>query len=283
MIVATHLNAGARTGARLVRDDADRLALLEGLRETVGPLLAYCVMATHLHAVVEGDPESARSRAMPAFVSYTRSFNARHGLRGTLLRGRPELFGKADSAALAKAVSYVHQNPMSTEPPLVAREVDFDWSSARAFAGLARDRFVDTERARLLLGLYLRRITLEHPALAGLEQAFVPCATPARILSAVAATLRVLPADMASPRRSPELVAARAVYVTLGRLESYSDRQLARPLGRSRTRTCELSADPDMEAVRMARTLLRDSGLATRVRAFAGVDHVTAPTEPSAV
>jgi hypothetical protein len=281
MIVATHLIAGARSGAVLVKDDADRLALLEWLHATVGRVLAYCVMNTHFHVVIEGDPATTRDRAAPAFRSYTRSFNARHGLKGTLLRGRPEPFGKADSIALAKAIDYVHENPISTKPPIVPREVDFEWSSARAFTGLARDRFVDPERARVLLGVDARRIALEHPELAGLEPAMAPCATPGRILSAAAATLRVLPADMASGRRSPELAAARAVYVALGRLESYCDGQLARPLGRSRARTCELSADPDMEAVRMARTLLRDSGLATRIRAFA--DQGTAPMEVSAV
>ncbi len=68
----------------------------------------------------------------------------------------------------------------------------------------------------------------------------------------------MLVTDLASPRRSPELQAARAVYVTLGRLESYSDGQLAGLLGRSRRWTSELAADPDLGAVRMARTLFRD-------------------------
>jgi hypothetical protein len=282
-MIATHLIAGARSGAVLVRDDADRLALLELVRETVGQVLAYCVMDTQLHVVIEGDPATTRERAAPAFRSYTRSFNTRHGFKGTLLRGRPEPFGKVDSIALAKAIDYVHENPISTKPPIVPREVDFEWSSARAFTGLARDRFVDPDRARVLLGVHARRIALEHPELAGLEQAVAPCATPARILSAAAATLRVLPADMASARRSPELAAARAIYVTLGRLESYCDGQLARPLGRSRTRTCELSADPDMDAVQMARTLLRDPGFATRIRAFAGVEQGSLQKEMTAV
>jgi hypothetical protein len=268
MIIATHLNTGARAGAVLVTDDADRLALLERLREAFGPLLGYCVMNTHLHAVIEGDPSVTRPRAVSALFSYTRSFNVRHGLKGTLLRGPPELFAKGNTVALARSISYGHENPKETKTPLVAREIEFEWSSARAFAGLARDRFVDPERARLLLGADTRRIALECPDMADLEPALTPCATPARILAAASAVMRVLPADVASTQRSPEITAARRVYVALGHLESYSDQQLAGTIERSRQRTAELGVDPDMGAVRMARTLLRDPGLAASVRAM---------------
>jgi hypothetical protein len=219
---ATHIIAGAHSRARLVLDDLDRMDLLERLREGLGVFLAYCVMDTHLHVVVEKPPATVRPLAETVLLAYTRAFNRRHGFRGTLLRARPEPFEKLNSRELARAISYVHENPL--EPRRLAREVDFEWSSARAFAGLARDRFVDIGRARSLLGAEVRWIALESPALLELVPLETPLAAPETILGAAAAVFRVHVDDLVSSGRSSELRAARSVYVTVGRFESYSDR-----------------------------------------------------------
>src|SRR5579883_3605787 len=142
-MLTTHLTGGACRSERLVRDDDDRLSLLEHLRAELGPLLAYCVMDTHVHLVAEGAAAAVQPRGDAALHAYARVFNRRHGRRGTLLRGHVETFEKRDAVELARAIRYTHKNPLQTTPPLATRAVDFEWSSARAFAGLARDGFVD--------------------------------------------------------------------------------------------------------------------------------------------
>ncbi|HZV01883.1 MAG TPA: hypothetical protein VFF73_34545 [Planctomycetota bacterium] len=265
-MLTTHLTGGACRSERLVRDDVDRFSLLEHLRAELGPLLAYCVMDTHVHFVAEGAAEKLQPLADAALHAYARAFNRRHGRRGPLLRGRAAPLEKRDAVELARTIYYTHKNPLDTTPPLVKRPVDHEWSSARAFVGLARDRFADPARARRLMGDEVRRITIASPALADTRPVPAPRATPDTILAAAAAVLRVLPAECASARRSPALREARAVYVTLGRLESYTDRQLAPALGRSRQRTSELAEDPDFDAVRMARTLFIDPLLRATLR-----------------
>jgi hypothetical protein len=65
---------------------------------------------------------------------------------------------------------------------------------------------------------------------------------------------------------APDVIAARAVYVALGRLEGFLDAHLAAPLGRTRRRVTQIAGGPvDHTGVRIARTLLRVPALRARL------------------
>jgi hypothetical protein len=262
-----HLNAGARGSTGLVLDDADRFALLGRLVESFGDaLLGYCLMDTHLHVLAEGQPARTRAALTRGLRAYARSFNARHAREGPLLRGPVEAIRAPGPAELARMLRYLHENPLRTRDPIVSREVDYVWSSARSFAGLSRAAFPNVDRMRALLGSRARPFTRSPVPLAGLEPARVPAEAPGAILAAAAQTFGVAPSAVAGKGLSPALVSARAVFVTLGRLESYRDSQLAPVLGRTRQRMWQLGAgEVDLDGVRIARTLLREPPLRSRL------------------
>jgi hypothetical protein len=264
----THVIAGAKGASRLVEDDSDRLGLLGRLAlASRGRLLAWCVMDTHLHAVLDAAPETARHVAAVALRAHARAFNARQGRRGPLLRGPIEALRLPDAAALGRAIRYVHENPVRTKVPIVSEDFHFEWSSARAFAGLARSPLPDVRRVRRLLGEQAERALPRRVALAGLEASPVPTASPGLIVAAAAQTFGVLVQQVRGSGLEAPLVQARSLAVVLGRLEGYLDRQIAVALGRSRSVTSRLGARPvPEEAVRIARTLLRIPALRARLQ-----------------
>jgi len=147
------------------------------------------------------------------------------------------------------------------------RSFEYSWSGARAFVGLTRASLANVSRATTLLGERARWVApAMPPTLADLEPAEVPCAGPELILAAAADAYGCGPDALASRRIGPDLCAARAVYVRLGGLESYTHEQLAGPLARTRSRVTQLGVGPiDLAGVRIARTLLRDPGLRRRL------------------
>jgi hypothetical protein len=86
------------------------------------------------------------------------------------------------------------------------------------------------------------------------------------ILAAVAQAAGFTAVELASAHRSPALAAARAAYVTLGRLESYRDTQLGVLIGRTRSRVTKLAREPfDVGVARIARTLVQEPALRARL------------------
>jgi hypothetical protein len=184
---------------------------------------------------------------------------------------------------LARQIAYVHENPVRLRSPIVSEDVHFEWSSARAYAGLSLARFTNVARALTLLGKERRRVVRRPVPLADLAPARFPDG-PLDLVLAAAAQAYELPASaLAGAGLDPEAVAARAVYVALGRLEGFSTEHLAAPLGRTARRVSQLAAGPvDLGGVRIARTLLRLPALRARlpVGAGAGVSREAAPARP---
>ncbi len=70
--------------------------------------------------------------------------------------------------------------------------------------------------------------------------------------------------------RADRTVRAQAAFIQLGRLEAYSDRQLAPFLSRSRSWVTRVAAVAiDERALRIARTLVRDARLRRQLRPVA--------------
>jgi hypothetical protein len=261
---AVHLTTGGRGFERLVLDDRDRWDLVERVRGALGAsLLAWCIMDTHLHVVAEGPAGLLAPRLDAALLAYARAFNRRHGRRGGLLRGPSAATAVPGPFELGRAIRYVHEIPVSAD--LAADAIEWPWSSARAFAGLLRERLASVERARALvdpraIGMLGRPATLAEAAPAAPADA--PSHTPFTLLLAAAQALALDPATIVAARRDPAPTSGRALFVRLGLLEGYQHRQLAPILGVTRQRITQHAAKlVDPLDVRRARTLLRDPRL----------------------
>src|SRR5262245_43518851 len=109
MFEVQHLDTGAARRLRLVLDARDGFDLLRRVAGPVGArLLAYCILHTHLHLVVEGPAELAVRLTTEALWGYTQSFNRRHGYTGRLLRGPVVAISKREPFELKRTVDYVH-------------------------------------------------------------------------------------------------------------------------------------------------------------------------------
>lgn len=140
---------------------------------------------------------------------------------------------------------------------------------------MRRADIANVERACELLGPHMRRAVGSTHALAGLEPVAVPAAFPDEILAAAAATFGLPPAALAGPSRGFPVDEARRVFVRLGALESYTQEQLAPELHRSRGRVWQIARETvDEQAVRIARTLIRDPRLRRHLPGAASVPGV---------
>ena len=87
-----HVTARGNERREIFRDDADREHFLRVLGESVGRfevrLYLFCLMANHLHLVVE-TPRANLGRFMHRLqTAYTIHFNLRHCRSGHLMQGR---------------------------------------------------------------------------------------------------------------------------------------------------------------------------------------------------
>ncbi|MEZ0230841.1 MAG: transposase [Planctomycetota bacterium] len=248
-----------------MRDDVDRLTFIRDVHEAFGArLLAYCIMDTHYHLMAECSEPEARALAAQFTRRYTRAFNKRHGLKRRLIDGPVDVRLKDTPVLVAKSIKYDHQNPVKAR--MVAHELVFEWSSARAFAGLARTPYPNVERARALVQESAKWALPGPCPLANLERIATPRVPADQILAAIACIFGCSLEELQSDERASPLPAARTAFVVLGRLEGYLDRQLAPSLGRSRVRMTTLAGDDvDLDAVRIARTLLLDAAMRSRL------------------
>ena len=103
---------------------------------------AYCLMPNHVHLIAVPETREGLRRAIgEAHRRYTRKVNFRQGWRGHLWQGR---FASCvlDEPHLLAAVRYVETNPVRAG--LVARAVDWAWSSAGAHLAGRDDALVRT-------------------------------------------------------------------------------------------------------------------------------------------
>lgn len=143
-------------GRRRIFDDAaDRERFLIRLGEAVEEegvrLYLFCLMANHVHLVVE-TPRSNLSVFMHKLqTAYTVYYNLRHGRSGHLTQGRFGAKPVEGSEYLLKLSRYVHLNPVFAgtirRQPIEVRVRHlqmYPWSSYRGYAGLAKPyEFVD--------------------------------------------------------------------------------------------------------------------------------------------
>ena len=121
--------------------DEDRQAYLAWLKdyaERYGvDILAYCLMANHVHLVAVPAREDSLQRALkPLHMRYAQRLNRSRNREGRLWQGR--FFSSAlDKTYLWAAVRYVERNPVRAR--MVRKAENYRWSSAGAHCGLRDD------------------------------------------------------------------------------------------------------------------------------------------------
>lgn len=140
-----HVYARGNDRQRIFADDADRRAYLCLLGQEVARrhwrCLTYCLMANHVHLLVETPAPNLSVGMCLLQGQYARRFNRRHGRTGHVFQGRYGAVRIEDDAQLWMTVGYIARNPV--EAGLVARAGDWRWSSHQAVMGRAPSGWLD--------------------------------------------------------------------------------------------------------------------------------------------
>jgi REP element-mobilizing transposase RayT len=133
----------------MFHDDADRTMFCNRLEKIITKyswtLIAFVLMPTHFHFVVEVGDDVLQPGMHDFFGPYVQWFNRRHLRWGHLKGDRYKLRRVFDDAGVARVVRYVVRNPVRAG--LCERPQDWLWSSYRGTAGYARPfPFVDDRR-----------------------------------------------------------------------------------------------------------------------------------------
>ena len=119
-------------------------------------VLAFCVMSTHYHLLVDVPDETLKTGMQSLNWRYARWFNARGGRWGHLFGDRYFCVRVETEAHLLRAVRYIARNPVRAG--LCKRAADWRWSSYRRLVGLDNSfPFVDDEPLRAYFGLNRRQ------------------------------------------------------------------------------------------------------------------------------
>jgi putative transposase len=162
--IAHHVIQRGNRQQRIFHSDADRRCycqlLGDALEQASTTCLAWCLMENHVHLVlVPNGPDGLRAALSRVHTAYAQRINKREQVSGHLFQGR-FLSYPMDDAHMMVAVRYVENNPVAAG--LVAKAIDWPWSSARAHALFEDDgltnvsqlgRHVDNWQAMLERGL----------------------------------------------------------------------------------------------------------------------------------
>ena len=123
-------------GQIIFESDADRLRFLEELeratRDFGVSVHAYCLMANHVHLLIE-DPKDNLSAFMKQLEErYAMYFRKITGRVGHVFRGRFWSEPIDTEERLLATIRYIHANP---EPPGMCRASEYRWSSYQAYMG----------------------------------------------------------------------------------------------------------------------------------------------------
>lgn len=109
--------------------------LSDALSHTDARLLAYCLMSSHTHLVVQAGDEPLARLMRPLLSGFAGWLNRRLGRSGPLFADRYRATLVDKDEYLLQLVRYVHNNPVRAG--MVERAADSSWSSHRAYIGQA--------------------------------------------------------------------------------------------------------------------------------------------------
>ncbi|OGW75461.1 MAG: hypothetical protein A2Z72_07110 [Omnitrophica bacterium RBG_13_46_9] len=101
-------------------------------------IIAYCIMPTHLHLLVEELKKDGISIFLRNILnSYTRFFNMRHNRKGPLWEGRTKRVEVKSDEQLYRVTRYIHLNPVTAY--LVEKPEEWRYSSYKEFISDIKD------------------------------------------------------------------------------------------------------------------------------------------------
>jgi putative transposase len=128
-----HITALGVAGSLIFLDDFDRrrfVLLLEQVTELWGwRVIAWCLMGTHYHLVLESRREQMSHAVHRLNGLYAQGFNQRHERRGHLFENRFSSWVIEDEGHLHAAVEYVLENPVRAGLCAHAKDWLWSWSS----------------------------------------------------------------------------------------------------------------------------------------------------------
>jgi len=106
-------------------------------------LYAYCLMSNHVHLLIERQATEVGRIMHRLLTGYAQYYNWRHKRVGHLLQGRHKAILCQSDRYLTELVRYIHLNPVRAR--MVDKPEDYQYSSHRAYLGLAPTTIVDVD------------------------------------------------------------------------------------------------------------------------------------------
>jgi len=133
-------------------DAVDRQTYLELLGAAVAVwdwmCLAYCLMGTHVHLLIETPRANLGVGLQRAHGRYAQLFNARHRRSGHLFQGRYGATRVITDTQLMTVVDYIDRNPV--EAGMASEPAGWPWCSAGARHAGRVPRWLATDRLAAL-------------------------------------------------------------------------------------------------------------------------------------
>lgn len=147
-------NRGAHK-ANIFRNEADYLFLLmyvkRELERCAITMIAYCLMYNHYHFLLRQNGGVEISKFMQAvFNIYTKAFNGKYELSGTLFEGPYKAILVERNEYLLHLCRYIHRNPL--EAGLVAKPEQWQFSNYAEFVGKRNGTLMDHEFVKTNFG-----------------------------------------------------------------------------------------------------------------------------------
>jgi putative transposase len=132
----------------IFRNDADYAFLLKLVKEQSEKcaitVIAYCLMHNHYHFLLRQNGDIKISKFMQAiFNVYTKAFNSKYNLSGTLFEGPFRAIHVDRSEYLLYLCRYIHRNPL--EAGIVIAPEQWHYSNYLEFIGKRDGTLVDRE------------------------------------------------------------------------------------------------------------------------------------------
>jgi len=123
----------------IFRNDADYKFLLKYVKkesERCGmTVIAYCLMDNHYHFLLRQNGDIEISQFMQAvFNVYTKAFNTKYKLSGTLFEGPFKAIHVDRNEYLLHLCRYIHRNPLDTG--MAVKPEQWDYSNYAEFIGI---------------------------------------------------------------------------------------------------------------------------------------------------
>lgn len=181
-----HVFNQGNNGQLIFFNRANKLYFLKKLKQHVEPhckLLAWCLMPNHFHLMLyvtnvdsldKEKPQSLNLSIGVLLRAYTRAINKQENRTGSLFKAHTKsecvncssqeeltFIDRGINLGLTRSIpekeypqvcfDYIHQNPVKAK--MVAKAEDYEFSSARDYAGLRNGTLIDKELAKQYLSI----------------------------------------------------------------------------------------------------------------------------------